>query len=109
MALVFCRYTRGVTDTTIKVDSQVRDRLAALAADQGTTIRNLVEQLAAGVPTRSELAQRQADATAYVIEHLRPDFGDKDLAAGERLWQSLQTGIPAGAGSAGTGTGGRAA
>jgi hypothetical protein len=98
-----------VSDTTIKVDSQVRDRLAALAADQGTTIRSLVEQLAASVPTRDELAQRQAAEIAYVVEHLRPDFGDEDLAEGEHLWRSLPAGTPADAKPAGDGTAGQAA
>ena len=96
-----------MTDTTIKVDSQVRDRLAALASEEGTTIRQLVEQLAASIPTRAELAQRQVEAAAYVVAHLRADFGDDDVAAGEQLWRSLRTGTPAG--PAREGTGGQAA
>jgi hypothetical protein len=43
-------------DTTIKVDSAVRDRLAVLAAQRGATIRDLVTELAASRPTQEELA-----------------------------------------------------
>jgi hypothetical protein len=86
-----------VADTTIKVDSAVRDRLAVLASQRGSTIRDLVADLAGGLPTREELLQRQALAAAYAAEHLMPGFGVDDLAAGERLWRELR--------AAGTGTG----
>jgi hypothetical protein len=79
-----------VTDTTIKVDSAVRDRLAVLAAQRGSTIRDLVAELADATPTREELASRQAAAAAYVAEHLLPGFSDGDVAAGEQLWQELE-------------------
>jgi hypothetical protein len=61
-----------VSDTTIKVDSAVRDRLAVLAAQRGSTIRDLVAELAEATPTREELAARQAKAAAYIAEHLLP-------------------------------------
>lgn len=35
-----------------------RDRLAQLAAEHGTTIRSLVEDLAQGTPTQAEYAER---------------------------------------------------
>lgn len=69
---VFHRHTRLVPDTTIKVDSAVRDRLAVLAAQRGSTIRDLVAELAEATPTQQELAARQAAAAAYVAENLRP-------------------------------------
>ena len=79
-----------MADTTIKVDSAVRDRLALLAAERGSTIRDLVAELAQTMPSREELAARQAAAAAYVVEHLTSGLTDEDLAAGERLWQELQ-------------------
>jgi antitoxin MazE7 len=78
-----------VADTTIKVDGAVRDRLAELAAERGLTIRDFVQQLASATPTRAELARRQADAVEYIRTHLRSDFGDQDLAAGEELWRDI--------------------
>ena len=76
-------------DTTIKVDATVRDRLAALAAEHGTTIRDLVEQLAAEVLTGEERQQRHAQAVEYIRTHLRPDFNADDEAAGEDLWATI--------------------
>jgi hypothetical protein len=80
-----------VADTTIKVDSAVRDRLAVLAAQRGSTIRDLVAELAEATPTQQELAARQAAAAAYVTEHLMPGFNAADVAAGEQLWQELES------------------
>lgn len=79
-------------DTTIKVDSVVRDRLAAIAQQRGTTIRDLVADLATATPTREELEARAAAASTYIREHLIPDFGADDEAAGERLWRDLSAG-----------------
>lgn len=88
------RYSAGiltlVANTTIKVDSAVRDRLAVLAAQRGSTIRDLVAELAEAIPTQQELAARQAAAATYVTDHLRPGFDADDVAAGERLWQELE-------------------
>jgi hypothetical protein len=80
-----------VADTTIKVDSAVRDRLAVLAAQRGSTIRDLVAELAEAAPTQEELAARQAAAASYVSEHLMPGFSAEDVAAGERFWQELES------------------
>jgi len=85
-----------MSDTTIKVDSAVRDRLAVLAAQRGSAIRDLVAQLAADIPTKEEVTARHAAAAAYVREHLSPQLSDEDLAAGERFWHELEHGrVPA--------------
>ncbi|MGI8697198.1 MAG: hypothetical protein ACR2JQ_11245 [Mycobacteriales bacterium] len=83
-----------MADTTIKVDSSVRDRLAVLAAQRGATIRDLVTELAAQTPTKEELAARHATVTAYLREHLCPDLDGEDAAAGERFWRGLEAGRP---------------
>lgn len=88
---VFPPYT-SVVDTTIKVDSSVRDRLAVLAAERGSSIRDLVEELAAARPTREEQEMRYASALAYIREHLCPELDDNDLAAGEAFWRTLEAG-----------------
>ena len=80
-----------MADTTIKVDSSVRDRLAVLATQRGATIRDLVTELAAGTPTQEELAARHAAATTYLREHMSLDLHDDDLAGGERFWLALES------------------
>lgn len=80
-----------MSDTTIKVDSAVRDRLAVLAAQRGATIRDLVTELAASTPTREELAARHLAATAYLRERVCPELDENDLAGGERFWRELET------------------
>ncbi|MFI6689187.1 hypothetical protein [Streptomyces sp. NPDC050485] len=57
-------------ETSIKVSTVARDRLAALAAEQGTTIRRFVEELAADRPTRAEYAQRAEQARAELASLL---------------------------------------
>ncbi|MEU3794445.1 hypothetical protein [Streptomyces fructofermentans] len=47
-----------------------RDRLAQLAAEDGTTIRNLVEELARDTPTRAEYAARAEPARAELSSAL---------------------------------------
>jgi hypothetical protein len=90
------RYSLGMSDATIKVDSAVRARLAVLAAQRGSTIRDLVAELAGATPTREELHVRHAAATAYIREHLCPELSEQDLAAGERFWRELAAGrVPA--------------
>ena len=81
-----------MSDTTIKVDTAVRDRLRALAHERGTTIGDLVAELACAVPTRDELDARQAAAVAYVREHLVSDFNDEDIAAGKQMLRDLDAG-----------------
>ncbi|MFJ6054723.1 hypothetical protein [Streptomyces sp. NPDC092307] len=57
-------------ETSIKVSAATRDRLAALATEQGTTIRQLVEELAEGRPTRTEYAERAEQARAELASVL---------------------------------------
>ncbi|CAL9656189.1 hypothetical protein [Streptomyces sp. enrichment culture] len=57
-------------ETSIKVSASTRDRLAALAGEQGTTIRQLVEELAQGRPTRAEYAERAEQARAELASLL---------------------------------------
>jgi hypothetical protein len=81
-----------MADTTIKVDTAVRDRLAVLAAQRGATIRDLVAELARATPTQEELDARHAVARAYLRDHLCPDLNDDDAATGERFWRDLEAG-----------------
>ncbi|WP_037860334.1 hypothetical protein [Streptomyces sp. NRRL S-340] len=57
-------------ETSIKVSTAARDRLARLAAEHGTTIRSLVEELAQGTPTQAEYAERAELARAELASAL---------------------------------------
>jgi len=89
---VFTWNTAAMSDTTIKVHKAVRDRLAVLAAQRGSSIRELVTELARATPTREELDERHAAATAYLREHLCPGLTDDDQTAAEELWRELEAG-----------------
>ncbi|MEV0530131.1 hypothetical protein AB0I66_42680 [Streptomyces sp. NPDC050439] len=54
--------------TTIKVEDTVRDRLAVLAAEKGTSIAQLVSDFAAHTPTASERAERTERTLALLRE-----------------------------------------
>lgn len=83
-----------MADTTIKVDSAIRDRLALLARQRGATIRDVVSEFALGTPTPDELRARHEAAITYVREHICPSLDDAAIAAGERFWRDLEAGHP---------------
>jgi len=76
-------------ETSIKVSAATRERLAALAAERGTTIRGLVDELARSEPTRAELQERAAQARAELAAALgaapSPQAEAKARALLERL------------------------
>jgi hypothetical protein len=75
--------------TTIKVDTSVRDRLATLAAERGTTIGGLVAELAGKTPTAEERTKTRAETIAYIREHFNPDFSEADVEAARRSLEKL--------------------
>ncbi|WP_410811162.1 hypothetical protein [Micromonospora sp. 067-2] len=79
-------------DTTIKVDTEVRDRLALLAKERGTTIRDLVAQLAQATFTVGELRDRADHAEQYVRLRLAPELSADDLNRGEDVWATIEAG-----------------
>ncbi len=76
-------------DTSIKVSRNTRSRLGELAAEQGTTIRDLVASLAASVPTRAELGARAEQARVELRERFDIEVTAEDEAAGHRLWDRI--------------------
>jgi hypothetical protein len=76
-------------DTSIKVSKQTRERLARLAAERHTTLKDIVEDLAAATPTAAELAERERRARAVLAEHFGIEVGPPELAASERLRQQI--------------------
>lgn len=72
-------------DTSIKVSRQTRERLARLAAERRTTLKDVVEELAAATLTAAELAEREQRARNVLAERFGVDVGDAELAASARL------------------------
>jgi hypothetical protein len=73
------------SDTSIKVSRLTRERLARLAAERSTTLKDLVEELAAATPTAAELAEREQCARAVLAEHFGVEVTETELAAAARL------------------------
>jgi hypothetical protein len=72
-------------DTSIKVSKQTRERLARLAVERHTTLKDLVEELAAAAPTAAELAERERRARATLAEHFGVEVTEAELLASARL------------------------
>jgi hypothetical protein len=72
-------------DTSIKVSKQTRERLARLAAERHTTLKDLVEELAAARLTAAELAEREQRARAVLAERFGVEVTETELAASARL------------------------
>jgi len=72
-------YSRSVSDTTIKISEEIRDRLRTLAEERGLSTRAYVERVVAATPTEVERAERTARGIAYVRANLSADFTDGDV------------------------------
>jgi predicted DNA-binding protein len=72
-------------ETSIKVSKAARERLNALAAERGTTLKDLVEDLAQSTLTADELAARADAARQYLREHMGVEVTADSLAASARL------------------------
>jgi response regulator of citrate/malate metabolism len=72
-------------DTSIKVSRQTRERLARLAAERGSTLKDLVEELAAATLTAAELAEREQGARAVLEKYFGVVVTEAELAASARL------------------------
>lgn len=76
-------------DTSIKVSKQTRQRLARLAAERGSTLKDVVEELAAATPTAAELAEREARARTVLAENFGIEVTEAELAASARLREMI--------------------
>lgn len=76
-------------DTSIKVSAQTRERLARLAAERNTTLKELVEDLAAATPTEAELCERERRSRAVLAEFFDVEVTDAELAASARLREMI--------------------
>jgi hypothetical protein len=80
-----------MANTTIQVTTEVRDHLAAVAAERGTTIGALVAELGATQLTREQLAERQAAGRAAMRTHLEHAPSDGELDAMPNVLERLYT------------------
>ncbi|MGI5339497.1 ribbon-helix-helix protein [Streptomyces sp. CA-181903] len=72
--------------TSIKTTEEVRDRLRVLAAERGTTITELLEELAAREHTEAEREQRAREAARELgIEYTEPV-----QRAGRDAWAAIR-------------------
>ncbi|MFE2473128.1 hypothetical protein [Streptomyces mirabilis] len=72
--------------TSIKTSEAVRDRLRILAAERGTTITDLLEDLAARELTDAEREQRALEAA----QELGVDYSDEIQQAGQGAWAKIR-------------------
>jgi hypothetical protein len=82
-------------DTSIKVSRQTRERLARLAAERGSTLKDVVEALAAASLTAAEIAEREQRARAVLAENFGVEVTEADLAASARLREMIARGTAA--------------
>jgi hypothetical protein len=82
-------------DTSIKVSRQTRERLARLAAERRTTLKDVVEELASATLTAAELAERERRARAVLAEHFGVVVTGAELAASARLREVIAARTPA--------------
>lgn len=73
-------HTGGMADTTVKIDTETRDRLAAIAVARGTSIRALLADLAIQEENQINLraatdAFREAVSQPGIAEAFDRDFG----------------------------------
>ncbi len=68
-----------MASTTIQVPRETRDHLAALAAERGLTLGQLVQQLAEQQPTAEQRAERLAAGRAHVRDVIGLDISDSEF------------------------------
>ncbi|MFG2441187.1 hypothetical protein [Streptomyces sp. NPDC048508] len=72
--------------TSIKTSEEVRDRLRTLAEERGTTITDLLEELASREPTAAEQEQRAREAAG----ELGIEYTGQVAQAGQDAWARIR-------------------
>ncbi|MFF0142834.1 hypothetical protein ACFYRN_41210 [Streptomyces sp. NPDC005227] len=72
--------------TSIKTSEEVRDRLRTLAEERGTTITDLLEELASREPTATEREQRAREAA----RELGIEYTGQVAQAGQDAWARIR-------------------
>ncbi|MEU3407682.1 hypothetical protein ABZ766_27565 [Streptomyces sp. NPDC006670] len=72
--------------TSIKTSEATRDRLRLLAQERGTTITELLEELAQSRLTRAEQEQRALEAAAELVL----EYTEQVQQAGQSAWDKIR-------------------
>ncbi|MFE2323836.1 hypothetical protein ACFXD5_07965 [Streptomyces sp. NPDC059385] len=74
--------------TSIKASEATRDRLRVLAQERGTTITELLEELAHSLPTRAE--QEQEQRALQAAAELGLEYTGQVQEAGHSAWERVR-------------------
>ncbi|MFJ8390547.1 hypothetical protein ACIQ9Q_39860 [Streptomyces sp. NPDC094438] len=92
-------------DTTIKIDSVARDRLAALAQARGMSMRALIEEFAAASLTPRQLQERAERTRAFLDAEFGHRLTDEDTSTLRARMREAQAAHRQRLGKTGAGTG----
>ena len=73
-------YTDGMADVMIRVPAEVRDQLAAVAEARGTSLRALMQDIAAQTLTPEQLKERPDRTRAVLAERFGHYVTDEESA-----------------------------
>ncbi|GAB2982089.1 hypothetical protein GCM10023080_055360 [Streptomyces pseudoechinosporeus] len=77
---VYVAYTRPMSDVMIRVPAEVRDQLAAVAEARGTSLRALMQDIAAQTLTPEQIKERADRTRALLAERFGHDVTDEESA-----------------------------
>ncbi|MQA27482.1 MAG: hypothetical protein GEU94_18920 [Micromonosporaceae bacterium] len=79
--------------TSIRVATEVRDRLSVIAEQRGTSLGQLLAELAAATPTPGELTERGRACQEFLEREYGHVVTDDDIAAADE-WLHRHLGVP---------------
>lgn len=77
---VYVTYTRRMSDVMIRVPAEVRDQLAAVAEARGTSLRALMQDIAAQTLTPEQIRDRADRTRALLADRFGHDVSDEESA-----------------------------
>lgn len=77
---VYVTYTRVMSDVMIRVPAEVRDQLAAVAEARGTSLRALMQEIAAQTLTPEQIKERAERTRALLAERFGHYVTDEESA-----------------------------
>lgn len=77
---VYVTYTLRMSDVMIRVPAEVRDQLAAVAEARGTSLRALMQEIAAQTLTPEQIKERAEHTRALLAERFGHYVTDEESA-----------------------------
>ncbi len=84
-------YTRHMSDVMIRVPAEVRDQLAAVAEARGTSLRALMQDIAAQTLTPEQIRERADRTRALLAERFGHYVSDEESAEMRRKMREAAT------------------